>query len=236
MEARGRGAYTVATIRGSSASQVSVFVDGVLMNLGTEDAVDLTTIPVDNVERIEVYRGYIPARFAGASMGGVINIITKKPQKQEGEISVGAGSYGKVKTNLAYSQPLGSGKFFLGANYEKSDGDFEYLNDNATEFTPGDDYWTRRQNNSYANKDILLKWVNDDWQFRFSWKENNRDQPYDAAGTTGPTVNAVLLWIRNRWFFPLEEGLRPEISIGGLRPIILPRTRFLITLKTASVH
>ena len=81
MEARGRGAYTVATIRGSSASQVSVFVDGVLMNLGTEDAVDLTTIPVDNVERIEVYRGYIPARFAGASMGGVINIITKKSKR-----------------------------------------------------------------------------------------------------------------------------------------------------------
>lgn len=187
MEAKGRGAYTVATIRGSSASQVSVFVDGVLMNLGNEEAVDLTTIPVDNVERIEVYRGYVPARFAGASMGGVINIITKKPYKQEGEISVGVGSFGKVKTNLAYSQPLGDGTVFLGTNYEKSDGDFEYLNDNATEFTSRDDYWTRRQNNSYANKDVLLKWVNDEWQLRFSWKENDRDQPYDAAGNDRPS-------------------------------------------------
>lgn len=237
MEAKGRGAYTVATIRGSSASQVSVFVDGILMNLGTEDAVDLTTIPVDNVERIEVYRGYIPARFAGASMGGVINIITKKPQKQEGTVSVGAGSFGKIKTNLAYSQPLGSGKFFLGANYEKSNGDFEYLNDNTTEFTPGDDYWTKRQNNSYTNKDILLKWGNDDWQLRFSWKDNDRDQPYDAAGNDRPnskrgatldTEQVVFSAVRRFKTGDLDWGIKadyltqnkvfdnPENSVGSL--------------------
>ena len=74
IELKGRGAYTTASVRGSTASQVAVYVDGVLMNLGSEAAVDLSTIPVENVERIEVYRGYIPARFGGASMGGVINI------------------------------------------------------------------------------------------------------------------------------------------------------------------
>ncbi|WP_233572762.1 TonB-dependent receptor, partial [Fretibacterium sp. OH1220_COT-178] len=52
VETKGRGAYTVASIRGSSAAQVAVYVDGVLMNLGSEAAVDLSTIPVENVERI----------------------------------------------------------------------------------------------------------------------------------------------------------------------------------------
>jgi outer membrane cobalamin receptor len=51
IELKGRGAYTTASIRGSTASQVAVYVDGLLMNLGSEAAVDLSTIPVENVER-----------------------------------------------------------------------------------------------------------------------------------------------------------------------------------------
>ncbi len=80
IELKGRGAYTTASVRGSTSSQVAVYVDGILMNLGSESAVDLSTIPVENVEKIEVYRGYIPARFGGASIGGVINIVTATPQ------------------------------------------------------------------------------------------------------------------------------------------------------------
>ena len=134
IEAKGRGAYTVASVRGSTAAEVSVFVDGILMNLGSEAAVDLSAIPVENVERIEVYRGYIPARFSGASMGGVINIITKRLSDPGGAISLGVGSYGKFKTNLSYGIPLGDGNFFFGANYERTDGDFEYWNDNNTPY------------------------------------------------------------------------------------------------------
>lgn len=182
IEAKGRGAYTVASVRGSTAAEVSVFVDGTLMNLGSEAAVDLSTIPVDNVERIEVYRGYVPARFAGAAMGGVINIITKKPTKQGGSVSIGAGSHGLYKTNLSCSAPLGDGHFLFGANYERTNGDFEYNNDNNTPYTPGDDYRTARQNNGYRNTDFLMKWNDDDWNLRMGWKRNDRDLPYSASG------------------------------------------------------
>ncbi|WP_418505100.1 TonB-dependent receptor plug domain-containing protein [Cloacibacillus evryensis] len=186
IESKGRGAYTVASVRGSTAAEVSVFVDGVLMNLGSEAAVDLSTIPVDNVERIEVYRGYVPARFAGASMGGVINVITKKPDKPGGSLSLGVGSYGKFKTNLSYVSPLGGGKFFFGANYERTDGDFEYLNDNNSPYTPGDDYRTKRQNNGYKNTDFLAKWNDDDWALRLGWKRNDRELPYGAPAADRP--------------------------------------------------
>ena len=80
-EVNGKGQYTTVTVRGSTAAQVGVFVDGVLSNLGGDAAVDISTIPVKNVERIEVYRGYIPARFGGTFIGGVINVVTKKPKK-----------------------------------------------------------------------------------------------------------------------------------------------------------
>ncbi|MFR5879685.1 MAG: TonB-dependent receptor [Cloacibacillus evryensis] len=139
IELKGRGAYTTASVRGSTASQVAVYVDGVLMNLGSEAAVDLSTIPVENVERIEVYRGYIPARFGGASMGGVINIITKNPDgKGEGLLSVGGGSYGKFRANASYSAKLGDGNIFVGFSRDQANGEFTYRNDNNTPYTPGD--------------------------------------------------------------------------------------------------
>ncbi len=187
VEAKGRGAYTVASVRGSTAAEVSVFVDGTLMNLGSEAAVDLSAIPVDNVDRIEVYRGYVPARFAGASMGGVINIITKKPAEAGSSISFGTGSFGKFKTNLSSNMPLGSGNFLLGVNYERTDGDFKYKNDNNTPYTPADDYETYRQNNSYRNTDVLLKWNNDEWSLRGGWKRNDRELPYAAPGADKPS-------------------------------------------------
>lgn len=182
VETKGRGAYTVASVRGSTAAEVSVFVDGTLMNLGSEAAVDLSAVPIDNVERIEVYRGYVPVRFAGASIGGVINIITKKPTEPGGAVSLGVGSYGLYKTNISYATALGDGKFLLGANYEQTDGDFEYQNDNNTPYTPEDDYTAKRQNNSYKKNDLLLKWNNENWSVRGGWKKNDRELPYAAPG------------------------------------------------------
>ncbi|NCC88385.1 MAG: TonB-dependent receptor, partial [Clostridia bacterium] len=93
-EVNGKGQYTTVTVRGSTAAQVGVFIDGVLSNMGGDAAVDISTIPVKNVERIEVYRGYIPSRFAGTFIGGVINIVTKKPTKANVSAEIGKSSYG----------------------------------------------------------------------------------------------------------------------------------------------
>ena len=93
----------MASVRGSTSSQVAVYVDGVLMNLGSEAAVDLSSIPVDDVERIEVYRGYVPAQFGAQSMGGVINVVTKNPRKPQTALSLGVGSFGRFKGTLSHS-------------------------------------------------------------------------------------------------------------------------------------
>ena len=184
IELKGRGAYTTASVRGSTASQVAVYVDGVLMNLGSESAVDLSTIPVEHVERIEVYRGYIPARFGGASMGGVINIITMKPDGSgKGVLSVGGGSYGRFRANASYSAKLGDGNMFVGFSRDQANGEFNYLNTN-NEYNPNDNYEAKRKNNSYQNTDALFKWQNDDWVIEGSWKRNDRDLPY-------PVTNAI---------------------------------------------
>ena len=178
----GRNGYAVASVRGSTSSQVAVYVDGVLANLQSEPAVDLSAIPVDSVERIEVYRGYIPARFGAQAMGGVINIITKTPAKPETVASVGAGSFGRVKANLSHAMMLGGGKFFAAAGYDKSDGDFKYFNDNGTPYTPDDDYTGKRRDNAFENADLLLKWEDAHWKLRGAWVRRDRDLPLAAPG------------------------------------------------------
>ena len=127
-EVNGKGQYTTVTVRGSTAAQVGVFLDGVLSNLGGDAAVDISTIPVDNVERIEVYRGYIPTRFAGTFMGGVINIVTKKPTKANISAEVGKSSYGGTRAALEITNPLGSGSLLIGINHDDSDQKFKYEN------------------------------------------------------------------------------------------------------------
>lgn len=127
-EVNGKGQYTVVSVRGSTAAQVGVFVDGVMTNLGGDAAVDISTIPVKNVERIEVYRGYIPARFGGTFIGGVINVVTKKPTKANISAELGKASFGGKSASLEVVSPLASGSLLVGLNYEAAKGDFPYHN------------------------------------------------------------------------------------------------------------
>lgn len=127
-EVNGKGHYATVSVRGSTTAQVGLFVDGVLFNLGGDAAADVSTIPIHNVERIEVYRGYIPSRFGGTFIGGVINIVTKKPNRGNVTASVGRGSFGGKKANLQFDLPLGDGTLMVGINHDESKGNFKYKN------------------------------------------------------------------------------------------------------------
>ena len=225
IETKGRGAYTTASVRGSSSSQVSVYVDGVLMNLGSEAAVDLSTIPVENVERIEVYRGYIPARFGGASMGGVINIITQKPERAGGSVTAGLGSFGRLTGGLSYNTPLGEGALMASVNFDRTDGDFEYWNDNNTPYTPDDDYKAERQNNGYKNSNVLLKWNSERWQVEGGWKRNDRDLPYSAPGADKPDSVRGATQVTDQWNTVVTRRGRMGDLDYGLRLEYLHQTK-----------
>lgn len=82
--------------------------------------------------------------------------------------------------------PLGGGAMMVSANYERTDGDFEYKNDNNTPYTPGDDYDAKRQNNGYENSNVFMKWTDDKWTVEGGWKRSDRELPYSAPGADKP--------------------------------------------------
>ena len=123
-ELNGKGQYTTVSVRGSTAAQVGVFVDGVLFNLGGDAAADISTIPVHNVERIEVYRGYIPARFGGTFMGGVINIVTRQLHEEgvKTNLNLGYGSFNTLQSEVTNRIRKGGFTSLISGSYNRTDG------------------------------------------------------------------------------------------------------------------
>ena len=107
----GPGSGTNAHIQGSEFKHVLVMIDGVTLNNLSDNFADISAIPVQNIERIEIIKGPASSSW-GSSLGGVINIITKNPaqaRKIEGTLSA---SYGERNTEDYRAEITGKiGKF-----------------------------------------------------------------------------------------------------------------------------
>lgn len=85
------------SIRGSESRHVLIMVDG--KRLGGElsynsaNAWDVDRIRMEDVERVEIIRGPAGALYGSDAMGGVINVITKTPNKNIAEINYEYGWY-----------------------------------------------------------------------------------------------------------------------------------------------
>ncbi len=73
-----------------------VMMNGQPLNDGYSGGVFWNNLAIENIERIEVIRGPASALYGGNAMGGVINIITKMPEKLEGGVRIGGGNQDTV--------------------------------------------------------------------------------------------------------------------------------------------
>jgi outer membrane cobalamin receptor len=100
-----QGQLKTTSIRGSTSSQVLVLVDGIRLNSSFDGWVDLARLPLDNIDRIEVVRGGASSMWGTGAVGGVINIITKTPDKPSFNLSITNESYlphdGSAVTDLS---------------------------------------------------------------------------------------------------------------------------------------
>lgn len=81
------------TLRGvPSQSRTLVMIDGVVMNSPFAGNVQMNGIGLAPLEKIEVVKGASSSLYGGNAMGGVVNMITLMPQKQELMLNMGFGS------------------------------------------------------------------------------------------------------------------------------------------------
>lgn len=80
---RDNGSLSNITLRGAADGQTLLLVDG-LRRTGKFGNPDLMGLSVENIERIEIIRGPMSALYGADSIGGVVNIITRRPSKDFG--------------------------------------------------------------------------------------------------------------------------------------------------------
>jgi len=101
----GLGAFSTVSIRGATPNQVEFYLDNVLLNTANTSLVDAETVPLDNVERIEIYRGFAPLQLGAGSIGGAINLVTRQVAGETiNRTSVSYGSYNTQRLTLYRSQ------------------------------------------------------------------------------------------------------------------------------------
>jgi len=126
VDVRQRGAMGVQTdigIRGGSADQIAVLLNGV--NISDPQTGHLVMdLPVDlgEVDRIEILEGPAGRVYGTSSLLGAVNIVTKTSSVPGVDIRLEGGSYGFAGGGVKASLPKGKFRNQLSASYTRSDG------------------------------------------------------------------------------------------------------------------
>lgn len=184
------GARKTVQMRGSTDSQVLVMMDGRPINNAHSGYVDLNTIALENIDRIEVMRGAASGLYGSDAMGGVVNIITKRPPK-EGFKTTASTNFGTFRT---YIEKLNQGGRLKGFGYLLSG---DYL---ASE--------GYRNHSAYTAKNASLKLdyeFNSDNKLIFNtgFHKGNVEVP---GSITSQSYSDYRQWIKN--FFQLDWGYK----------------------------
>lgn len=154
----GLGDFATVSIRGSSASQVNVYLDGVPMNDAYTGLTNLGDLPLGGVTRVEVYRGFAPPELGAGAIGGAVNLVTTDPSRWgRGELLSSVevdATYGSFDTSRqlvsAWLEPWKL-RVFAHGNHMKSLGNFAFLDDNGTPINIDDDEVIDRANNDFES-------------------------------------------------------------------------------------
>jgi len=118
------GSVSYANMRGANYQQVLVLLDGMRMNSAASGGFDLSSLPIplNNIERIEIVRGPGSALYGADAVGGVVNIITKKPTTTSVGINSTLGAEGYTLLGGSISGRPSAVYYNLNAAKERSHG------------------------------------------------------------------------------------------------------------------
>ncbi len=128
----GDGSRVNLGIRGfgeSANANVLVLVDGRRLNNNDIGAPDFNSISLNDIERIEIIQGSAGVLFGDQAVGGVINIITRRPEKRRVEIGAEAGSYNRRGVHASVSQRLENGFYYRLSGEKRASDNYRDHND-----------------------------------------------------------------------------------------------------------
>ena len=116
------GKVTSTFLRGGSATELLVLLDGVPINNPYFGGVDLENLTTGNVDRIEILRGPQSTLYGSDAMAGVIQIFTRRGQgPASAELKFEGGSFQTYRENFGLHGA--GGRFDYSLDYSRQDSD-----------------------------------------------------------------------------------------------------------------
>ncbi|MCE1246990.1 MAG: TonB-dependent receptor [Firmicutes bacterium] len=189
------GQLTTVSIRGAQSEQTLVLIDGIPVNdpASPGRGFDFSSLPADNVERIEVLRGAQSTVYGSNAMGGVINIITRsgKPSnKQEVKTQLGGetGGYESNRYNLSVTGNMPNIGFSAGV-----------AGTGSGVLSAASPKYGNSEPDPYRNTEIYgnIKYEpTERLKFNIGYRNDNQASDLDSGG--GPMADAAGYWTKTK--------------------------------------
>lgn len=153
----GNGSLHTISIRGMSGEHTAVLVDGNSFSNVQNGLVDVGIFLTDDVERIEVAKGGYSSFVGSHAVGGVVNIVTKKPTKEfHASLSSSVGSFGFQSNGVSLSGGTDVLRLKTSFSAERARNDYDF------QYSDGSQKYTLKRNGAdYSIKNVGLQAVAD---------------------------------------------------------------------------
>ncbi|MFC2324922.1 MAG: TonB-dependent receptor [Bacteroides sp.] len=123
----GLGSNSRIIVHGLEGNRIQILWDGIPMST-SDGTFSLDEIPIDIIERIEIYKSIIPARFGCDGLGGAVNIVTKEFSTDYLDASYELGSYQTHKGSVFSRKNFPKSGILLGAGgyYTSAKNDYSF--------------------------------------------------------------------------------------------------------------
>jgi vitamin B12 transporter len=143
----GPGQAATLSLRGASADQSVVLLDGIPLQGPGGGAVDLSSLPATLLERMVVSRGVLGAQFGAGALGGAVELIPRSARSSwTGGAEAAGGSFGTARLAVDGAIPVGSGGAVLALQGDRTSGNFSYARQLTPEITGAPYYGFTREN------------------------------------------------------------------------------------------
>lgn len=124
----GMGSSSRIMIHGLEGKRIQIFIDNNPVN-SPDGSFAIDEIPIDLIERIEVYKGIVPARLGGDGIGGAVNVIIRSFEKDYIDLSYSKGSYNTNRATWVFKKvfdKFGGMQIGWGGFYNYADNDYSF--------------------------------------------------------------------------------------------------------------
>jgi outer membrane receptor for ferrienterochelin and colicins len=204
-----------------------ILIDGMPIVSGLSTVYGLMGIPNSITDRIEIVKGPASALYGSEAMAGIINVITKNPLENAGQVTLEAQGTTWGELTLDGSVALKVGKnvgTLISGNYYKFNQIIDNNDDGFTDLTLQDRFsifnkWQIKRPEDRAATLALRYMQEDRWGGETDWTEADRgkDQIYGESIYTKrfETILNYQLPTKNNIFFQASYNYHDQNSVYG---------------------